>query len=88
MHKSVHFRLPVAIAAILLALQEEEDRLTVKVKLAVREAVEDMLSGEMQALKTMMTPSTQQLPDWARISFIKSRLARCCKGEWMLPQLT
>ena len=44
-------------AAILLALREQEVRLTGKVKLAVREAVEEMLAGEIQALKVMMEAS-------------------------------
>lgn len=41
----------------MLALQEQEDQLTKKVKLAVREAVEDMLSSEIQALKTTIESS-------------------------------
>lgn len=44
-------------AAILLALREQEERLAGKVKLAVREAVEEMLAGEIQALKTMIEAS-------------------------------
>lgn len=43
--------------AILLALEEQEDRLAKKVKLAVREAFEDMLAGELQTLKTMIESS-------------------------------
>lgn len=38
-------------AAVLLVLREQEERLTEKVKSAVREAVEEMLAGEIQALK-------------------------------------
>uniref|UniRef100_A0A3Q3E6I8 L1 transposable element RRM domain-containing protein n=1 Tax=Labrus bergylta TaxID=56723 RepID=A0A3Q3E6I8_9LABR len=41
-------------ATILLALQEQEDRLIKKLKLAVRKAVEDMLSGENETLKSMI----------------------------------
>ncbi len=44
-------------AAILLALHQQEERLTGKVKLAVREAVEEILAGEIQALKTMIEAS-------------------------------
>ncbi len=44
-------------AAILLALHQQEERLTGKVTLAVREAVEEILAGEIQALKTMIEAS-------------------------------
>ncbi len=43
--------------AILLALRQQEEGLTGKVKLAVREAVEEMLAGEIQALKAMIEAS-------------------------------
>ena len=38
-------------------MREQEERLTGKVKLAVREAVEEMLAGEIQALKAMIEAS-------------------------------
>ncbi|MEQ2205114.1 hypothetical protein XENOCAPTIV_025845 [Xenoophorus captivus] len=48
-------------AAILLALREQEERLAGKVKLAVREAVEEMLAGEIQALKAMVEASNSAI---------------------------
>ncbi|KAL1277247.1 hypothetical protein QQF64_023920 [Cirrhinus molitorella] len=43
--------------AILMALQEQEERFAKKVKLAVREVMEEVLSGEIQTLKNMIESS-------------------------------
>ncbi|ROI15208.1 hypothetical protein DPX16_23464 [Anabarilius grahami] len=43
--------------AILKALQEQEERFAKKVKLAVREVMEELISGEIQTLKNMIESS-------------------------------
>lgn len=52
--------------AILLALEEQEDWLAKKVKLAMREAVEDMLAGERQTLNTMIKSSNAAISKLSR----------------------
>lgn len=52
--------------ATLLALEEQEDWLAKKVKLAVKEAVEDMLAGEIQTFKTMIESSNAAISKLSR----------------------
>lgn len=71
-------------AAILVILREQKERLTGKVKLAVREAVEEMLAGEIQALKTMVEASNSAMNKLSG----KLRSVESCRGGWMLHRLT
>ncbi|MEQ2242224.1 hypothetical protein ILYODFUR_033525 [Ilyodon furcidens] len=48
------------------ALREQEEKLASKVKLAVREAVEEMLAGEIQALKAMVEASNSAVSKLSR----------------------
>lgn len=67
--------------AILLALREQEERLTGKVKLAVREAVEEMLAGEIQALKAMVEASNSAVNKLSGDIAQQSEIGRKLQGR-------
>ena len=67
--------------AILLALEGQEDRLAKKVKIAVKEAVEEMLTGEIETLKTMIASSNTAIAKLSQDIATQDEASKALRGR-------
>ncbi|KAL1254315.1 hypothetical protein QQF64_016544 [Cirrhinus molitorella] len=67
--------------AILMALQEQEERFAKKVKLAVREVMEEVLSGEIQTLKNMIESSNSAVNELRQDITRQTELGKSLQGR-------
>ncbi|RXN27912.1 LINE-1 type transposase domain-containing 1 [Labeo rohita] len=68
-------------SAILMALQEQEERFAKKVKLAVREVMEEVLSGEIQTLKNMIESSNSAVNELRQDFTRQAELGKALQGR-------